>query len=120
MLFGDLTFLKGGSGDLPRVLSVAHDRGAGPGLAVHCSSAAERRKIRNGGKHEKTLLCSVLSIQHILAFQYTSLGTERQDVRQPTLLVTADVDLRVSLHVHHDTALPVSLGVDRHRIACST
>lgn len=41
-------------------------------------------------------------------------------MRLPTLLVAADGDLRVSLHIHHDTALPVSLGVDRHLVACST
>lgn len=38
-LFGALTFLKRGSGDLSRALSVAHGGGAGAGLAVGCSSA---------------------------------------------------------------------------------
>lgn len=41
-------------------------------------------------------------------------------MRQLTLLVAADGDLRVSLHVHHDATLPVSLGVGRHLVACST
>lgn len=41
-------------------------------------------------------------------------------MRLLTLLVAADGDLRVSLHVHHDATLPVSLGVGRHLVACST
>lgn len=35
-----------------------------------------------------------------------------------TLLVCSDAGLLVALHVHHDTALPVCLGVNRHLIAC--
>lgn len=38
--------------------------------------------------------------------------------RVPTLLVCAHAGLRISLHVHHDSALPVSLGVNGHLIAC--
>lgn len=42
----------------------------------------------------------------------------RQELWVLTLLVGADGGLWVSLHVHHDAALPVSLGVHRHLIAC--
>lgn len=34
------------------------------------------------------------------------------------MLVRADAGLRISLHVHHDAALPVALGVRRHLVAC--
>lgn len=59
-------------------------------------------------------------IPFVFCFPFKTIVSVQVYIRLLTLLVAADGDLRVSLHVHHDPALPVSLGVDRHLVACST